>query len=471
MPCHYNTANSAMSATSQFRIYVLDDESITVRRLVHTLVKDGYEAEGFITAAEALERVRQTAPALMIIDVRLKDADGMDLMQRLKKIAPDTLVILMTGYATVDHAVEAMKKGAFTYLAKPFQLNELRNAVKDAEGSRRGSNQMGRLAKELSETGRFGEIIGASPTMQEVFLTIKQVAPLNCNVLIQGESGTGKELVARSLHRNSLRSGRPFVPFNCGAFTEELVANELFGHEKGAFTGAVSTKLGLLETANGGTVFLDEVAEMPMSMQIRLLRVIQERTFYRVGGVTPISLDIRFVAAANRNFEKMIEAGDFRQDLYYRLKVVMIDLPPLRQRTQDIGALVSHFVAQAAREFGKPEPTVAFDFLTALSAYPFPGNVRELQHIVEAAVAMGRDKVLASKDLPPDLVLAEAGPSMADEVDPSLKKLEQSHIFEVYRRTGFNQSETARQLGISRTTLWRRLKEFGRLGPQDFTTT
>jgi len=451
--------------SDRFCIYILDDESITVRRLVHTLTKDGYEVEGFTTATEAMERVRQVTPDLMIIDVRLQDANGMDFMQRLLKIAPDTLVILMTGYATVDHAVEAMKKGAFTYLAKPFQLNELRNAVKDAEAGRHCVNQKNRLARELSEGGRFGEIIGASPAMQDVFRTITQVAPLNCNVLIQGESGTGKELVARSLHRNSPRAGRPFVPFNCGAFTEELVANELFGHEKGAFTGAVSTKLGLLETANGGTIFLDEVAEMPLSMQIRLLRVIQERTFYRVGGVTPISLDVRFIAAANRNFEKMIEAGDFRQDLYYRLKVVMIDLPPLRKRPEDIEALIAHFVVLAAREFGKPEPTVSADFLATLTSYPFPGNVRELQHIVEAAVAMSRGAVLSSKALPPDLVLAEAGPAISEEVDPSLKRLEQAHIFDVYRRTGFNQSETARQLGISRTTLWRRLKEFGRLPP------
>jgi DNA-binding NtrC family response regulator len=453
-----------MSA-DRFRIYILDDESITVRRLVHTLSKDGYDVEGFTTAAEAMERLRQLAPDLMIVDVRLKDADGLDFMQRLKKVASDTMVILMTGYATVDHAVEAMKKGAFTYLAKPFQLSELRNAVKDAENSRRCVGQKDRLARELSKTGRFGEIIGTSPAMQDIFMTIKQVAPLNCNVLIQGESGTGKELVARSLHRNSPRAEHPFVPFNCGAFTEDLVANELFGHEKGAFTGAVSTKLGLLETANGGTIFLDEVAEMPLSMQIRLLRVIQERTFYRVGGVSPLSLDVRFIAAANRNFEKMIEAGAFRQDLYYRLKVVMIDLPPLRRRPEDIEALVAHFAAMAAKEFGKPLPAISADFMAALIAYPFPGNVRELQHIIEAAVAMAQGKVLSSKDLPPDLFLVEDARALAEEADPSLKMLEQSHIFDVYRRTGFNQSETARQLGISRTTLWRRLKEFGRLAP------
>jgi transcriptional regulator with PAS, ATPase and Fis domain len=285
------------------------------------------------------------------------------------------------------------------------------------------------------------------------------VAPLNCNVLIQGESGTGKELVARALHANSERASKPFIPFNCGAFSLDLVANELFGHEKGAFTGAVGTKLGLLEAANGGTVFLDEIGEMPVAMQIKLLRVIQERILLRVGGVTPVAIDVRVIAATNRDLEKMVAAGEFRQDLYYRLKVVLMELPPLRQRSEDIPLLVHHFVSLVAAQFGKPAPEVGADFLEALVSYPFPGNVRELQNIVERAVALAQEPALSPRDLPPDIFLTETRPAPPEMMTDHLKLLEQEHIFEVYRRTGFNQTETAKLLGISRTTLWRRLKE------------
>ncbi|MBU3935953.1 MAG: sigma-54 dependent transcriptional regulator, partial [Proteobacteria bacterium] len=342
------------------------------------------------------------------------------------------------------------------YLAKPFRLEELRNAVRDAL---QDTVTTGTRDLESDFTGCFSGIIGSSPAMQEIFETIRQIAPLNCNVLIQGESGTGKELVAKALHNCSGRGKHPFIPFNCGAFSEELVANELFGHEKGAFTGAVSTKMGLLEATNGGTVFLDEVGEMPIHMQIKLLRVIQERTLLRVGGVAPVGINVRLIAATNRDIEKMIAAGEFRQDLFYRLKVVMINIPPLRKRKEDIPLLVEHFVALIATQFGKPVPEIADDFQEALSSYTFPGNVRELQNIVERAVALSREAVLTARDLPPDIFFAEIQPPVPEKNASHLRALEQEHITEVYRRTGFNQTETARLLGISRTTLWRRLKD------------
>lgn len=438
------------------RIYILDDEVVTVRRLVQALGKDGYAVEGFVSAAEAISRFSEVPAEILVTDVRLNDADGLDVLQRITALSPATKVILMTGYASVDHAVRAMKAGAYHYLAKPFRLEELRNAVRDALQDTETT-----AARELESdfTGCFSGIIGSSPVMQEIFKTIRQIAPLNCNVLIQGESGTGKELVAKALHNCSGRGKYPFIPFNCGAFSEELVANELFGHEKGAFTGAVSTKMGLLEAANGGTVFLDEVGEMPIPMQIKLLRVIQERTLLRVGGVAPVSINVRLIAATNRDIEKMIAAGEFRQDLFYRLKVVMINIPPLRKRKEDIPLLVEHFVTLVATQFGKPVPEIADDFQEALSSYTFPGNVRELQNIVERAVALSRDAVLTAKDLPPDIFFAEIQPPVPEKNASHLKALEQEHITEVYRRTGFNQTETARLLGISRTTLWRRLKD------------
>ena len=443
----------------QVNIFVLDDEAVAVKRVVHALKRDGYKVEGFIEGMKALEQVKAQSPDVIVMDIRLADADGVELMQRMRSIVPDLAVILVTGYASIEHAVNATKKGAFHYLEKPFKLNDLRHLIQEALLETRQKQQQELLHKELREAGRFGEIIGASPVMLTLFKTIAQVAPLDCNVLIQGESGTGKELVARSLHLNSPRATKPFVSFNCGSFSEELIANELYGHEKGAFTGALTTKLGLLETANGGTVFFDEIGEMPQSMQIKLLRVLQERAFLRVGGVTPIDLDVRIITASNRNLEKMIDAGQFRQDLYYRLKVVMIELPPLRQRPEDIPPLATHFANKAAKRFGKKSVTIHPEFIDTLISYIFPGNVRELEHIIERAVALNQNGTLRQQDLPPDIVF---GPSLPDDAldkeSLPLKDLEMDHILEVYKQCGYNQTETAKTLGISRTTLWRRMR-------------
>jgi DNA-binding NtrC family response regulator len=442
----------------QVRIFVLDDEAVTVKRIVHALTRDGYRVEGFIAGEEALEQVQAKPPEVIVMDIRLGDGDGIELMEHMRSIAPELSVILMTGYASIEHAVTATKKGAFHYLEKPIHMNDLRRLIQEALLEVRQKQQKGLLQKELREAGRFGEIIGASPVMLSLFKTITQVAPLDCNVLIQGESGTGKELVARSLHLNSPRATKPFVSFNCGSFSEELIANELFGHEKGAFTGALTTKLGLLETANGGTVFLDEIGEMPLSMQVKLLRVLQERSFLRVGGVKPLKLDVRIIAASNRNLEKMIEAGKFRQDLYYRLKVVMIELPPLRQRLEDIPPLAAHFANKAAKRFGKKSLTILPEVLGTLASYSFPGNVRELEHIMERAVALNQDGTLRLSDLPPDIVWGPSTTGQPVKESVHLKDLEMDHILAVYRQCGYNQTETAKKLGISRTTLWRRIR-------------
>jgi DNA-binding NtrC family response regulator len=440
-------------------IVIIDDEPITVQRLTYALKKDGYLVEGFVSAKDALNAIAASRPHIIITDVRLQDADGVELMQRIKTIAPEAAIIVITGYASLEQAVEATKKGAFHYLAKPLQLEQLRSVIKEALEHVRENLRKDKLEQQLRKANAYGGIIGTSPAMRQIFKTIEQVAAVDCNVFIQGESGTGKELVAKAIHAKSPRVQNPFVSFNCGAFSEDLVTNELFGHEKEAFTGAVATKLGLLETANGGTVFLDEVGEMPLSMQVKLLRVLQERVFYRVGGVRPIELDVRLISATNRDISSLIENGEFRKDLFYRLNVVTIEIPPLRERTEDIPLLVNHFIEKATQKFGRNIKKITQEFLSPLESYPFPGNVRELENIIERAVVLNKDGVLGINDLPADI-----SGGAEDGYEPtadgySLKHLEKDHIMSVYQRTGYNQSETAKILGISRTTLWRKLRD------------
>jgi len=440
-------------------IVIIDDEPITVQRLTYALKKEGYLVEGFVSAKDALNAIAASRPHIIITDVRLQDADGVELMQRIKTIAPEAAIIVITGYASLEQAVEATKKGAFHYLAKPLQLEQLRSVIKEALEHVRENLRKDKLEQQLRKANAYGGIIGTSPAMRQIFKTIEQVAAVDCNVFIQGESGTGKELVAKAIHAKSPRVQNPFVSFNCGAFSEDLVTNELFGHEKEAFTGAVTTKLGLLETANGGTVFLDEVGEMPLSMQVKLLRVLQERVFYRVGGVRPIELDVRLISATNRDISSLIENGEFRKDLFYRLNVVTIEIPPLRERTEDIPLLVNHFIEKATQKFGRNIKKITQEFLSPLESYPFPGNVRELENIIERAVVLNKDGVLGINDLPADI-----SGGAEDGYEPtadgySLKHLEKDHIMSVYQRTGYNQSETAKILGISRTTLWRKLRD------------
>ncbi|MEZ0329712.1 MAG: sigma-54 dependent transcriptional regulator [Dissulfuribacterales bacterium] len=441
------------------QIVIIDDEPITVQRLSHAFKKDGYIVEGFVSAKDALNAIAASKPHIIITDVRLQDADGVELIKQIQTIAPEAAVIVITGYASLEQAVEATKKGAFHYLAKPLQLEQLRAVVKEALEHVRENLRKDKLEQQLRKANAYVGIIGTSPAMRQIFKTIEQVAAVDCNVLIQGESGTGKELVAKAIHAKSPRAQNPFVSFNCGAFSEDLVTNELFGHEKEAFTGAVTTKLGLLETANGGTVFLDEVGEMPLSMQVKLLRVLQERVFYRVGGVRPIELDVRFISATNRNISTLIENNEFRKDLFYRLNVVTVEIPPLRDRTEDIPLLINHFTEKATQKFGRNIKKITQEFLTPLEAYPFPGNVRELENIIERAVVLNKDGVLGINDLPPDISCAAEDDYEPNADGYSLKHLEKDHIMSVYQRTGYNQSETAKILGISRTTLWRKLRD------------
>ena len=436
------------------QVWIIDDDPSIRWVLEKALTQAEIPVHSFTEADSALRALGREQPEAIVTDLRMPGLDGLAFLREVQSRWPKLPVIVMTAHSDLDNAVAAFQSGAFEYLPKPFDMDEAVALVRRALGSQAEPSAAG------VEESDPAEMIGEAPAMQEVFRAIGRLSRSQINVLITGESGAGKELVASALHRHSPRAHGPFIAINTAAIPAELLESELFGHEKGAFTGAVSTKLGLLEAANGGTVFLDEVGEMPIPMQIKLLRVIQERTLLRVGGVAPVSINVRLIAATNRDIEKMIAAGEFRQDLFYRLKVVMINIPPLRKRPEDIPLLVEHFVTLITTQFGKPMvPEISKDFIDALSSYTFPGNVRELQNIVERAVALSHEPVLTGKDLPPDIFFAGIQPPVPEKNSSHLKALEHEHITEVYRSTGFNQTETARLLGISRTTLWRRLKE------------
>ncbi|HDS06496.1 MAG TPA: sigma-54-dependent Fis family transcriptional regulator, partial [Bacteroides sp.] len=348
------------------QIVVVDDEKILLTRLKKSLEAEGYGVATFSDPFSALESIKAKPPHILITDVKMKGLDGVELMNRTKILSDITEVIVITGYSSLDAAVETTKKGAFYYLAKPFKLDALKLIVIKAAEKVTVAMENESLRKKIHDRRRYKNIVGASPPMVDIFDTIAKISRVDCNVILHGESGTGKELIAKALHEESPRSKGPFVPFNCASFTEELMSNELFGHEKGAFTGADTIKPGLLEMADKGTLFLDEVADMPLSMQVKLLRVLQEHNYLRVGGVAPVNIDIRVIAATNKNIKQLTETGDFRSDLFYRLNVVFIEIPPLRERKEDIPLLVSHFIEKYNLSFNKTIAEANQEFLRLL---------------------------------------------------------------------------------------------------------
>ena len=440
------------------RITVVDDEEIVRKRLKTTLEKEGHRVETYPSGENFLSVLDKSRPDLVYLDVVLPGLGGMEVLRLIKAKAPETEVILITGQASLDAAVEAVKLGAFHYVSKPLKLEEIRHLTQRALEYKRLIEENRRLKARLVPLEGWGEMIGVSPRMQEVFQVIRKVAPLDCHVLIQGDSGTGKELVARSIHRESPRRDRPFVAFNCAGFTEELIASELFGYERGAFTGATATKIGLLEAAQHGTIFMDEIGDMPPSMQGKLLRVIQEKRIFRVGSSRAIELDLRFIAATNKNLKQAVEAGRFREDLYFRLNVVQINLPRLAERPEDLPLLIKYFLARYSKKFGKKIKGLDPRTRDILLAYAFPGNVRELQNLLERAVALAEGDTLTTADLPPEFQEpgeAAAGPWI------SLEDRERDYILKVLQFTRHNISETARILDLPRTTLWRKMKKYG----------
>jgi len=442
------------------RIAVVDDEITVCRRLSQALTKDGFEVETFTSGDPFMKRMEASPFGIVFTDLMLPDANGMMLLSKIKKINEYTEVIIITGYSSIDSAIEAIKNGAYHYAPKPLKLSEIRLLAKSAFEKIHIRLENKRLREALKLEGKFKSIVGSSPAIHEVFSMIQKVAPLNCNVLLQGASGTGKELAAREIHQMSPRKKHPFVSFNCGGFTDELINSELFGYEKGAFTGATATRVGLLESASGGTVFLDEIGEMPLAMQVKILHVIQEKRIIRVGGVRPIDLDIRIIAASNKDLKREIGLGNFREDLFFRLNVVTIHLPQLDERRDDIPLLVKCFIEKYSLAFHKPVTCIQPNALDILLNYTFPGNVRELENIIERAVALTDDDQIRIRDLPGDLQQLEFNSIESGKL-MSLDELEKSFIGKVLERSDYNKGLTSKILNIPRTTLWRKMKKYG----------
>ena len=381
------------------KILVVDDEK-SLREVMSIMLKRaGYEVTEASDGEQAIGQVNKEIYDLVITDLRMPKADGMDVLKAVKSSSPETVVLVVTAFGTADSAVEAMKQGAYDYLTKPFQVDEVQLIIRNALEKRRLSTENMLLKREMASQSSFAQIVGQSEAMQKVFDVVRKVADSKSNVLICGESGTGKELVARAIHYNSARSPMPFVAVNCSAVPETLLESELFGHMKGSFTGAVANKAGLFEIANGGTIFLDEIGDTTPAIQVKLLRVIQEREFRRVGGTQDMKVDVRVVAATNRDLEKAVADGSFREDLYYRLDVIPIRLPPLRLRAGDIPLLVAHFLEKFAQESGRMAPTLTAEAMHVLLGHEWRGNVRELENLIERVVAFSTGNTVTDTDI------------------------------------------------------------------------
>jgi DNA-binding NtrC family response regulator len=446
---------------SKGRLLIVDDEKVAVKNLEHVMTKEGYEVVATQSGANALAHLERQDFDVVLTDLRMDKVDGMQILAKCREAHPDTEVVLITGYATLESAVDAMKHGAFYYIAKPFRLDEVRKVVAEAIEKVRLRSENRALREQVESFQGKVKIITQDAGIQRLLDMARQIAPTDCNVLITGESGTGKELFAQYVHHHSRRSDGPFLAINCGAFNEELLANELFGHAKGAFTGAAGDKKGLLAAANGGTLFLDEVTEMPPAMQVKVLRVIQEREVLPLGATTPQRVDVRFVAATNRDVPDMVKRGEFRQDLWFRLNVVNLQIPPLSRRREDIPLLAYHFLKKCAARMDKRVSEIAPQMMDILKAYDFPGNVRELENIIERGVAIATGETIEAASLPDDLrELATRTFRRKDGRLPSLEEQERDYIRWVLQEAGGNQTLAAQILGIDRVSLWRKLKRY-----------
>jgi DNA-binding NtrC family response regulator len=446
---------------STANILIVDDEKIALRNLEHVMVKEGYQVTATQSGSNALAHLDKQSFDVVLTDLRMEKVDGMQILEKCRASSPDSEVILITGYATLESAVEAMKHGAFYYIAKPYRLDEVRKVVAEALEKVRLRRENQALREQVDSFQGKVRIITQNAEMQRLLDMARQIAPTDCNVLITGESGTGKELFAHYLHHHSTRGEGPFIAVNCGAFNEDLLANELFGHLRGAFTGAGTDKKGLLVAADGGTLFLDEITEMSPAMQVKLLRVIQEREVLPLGATAPVKVDVRFVAATNRNLHEMSRGGDFRQDLYFRLNVVNLPIPPLSRRKEDIALLAYHFLRKCAARMNKTVTEIVPEAMDLLKAYDFPGNVRELENIIERGVAIATGNSIEVPSLPDDLrELAIRTFRKKEGRLPSLDEQERDYIRWVLQEAGGNQTLAAQILGIDRVSLWRKLKRY-----------
>ena len=457
-----NEAVETTLSSPSGHILIVDDEATAVENLAHVCRKEGYLVTTRTTGMAAIEALEKNHFDVVLSDLQMEQVDGMAILKRVKELSPETAVILITGYATLDSAVAAMKAGAFHYIAKPFRLDEVREVVRNALEVVHLKQENRQLKNLLADTQITPSIITQDNIMQRLLDTARQVAPTNTNVLITGESGTGKELLARYIHTHSDRSEHLFQAVNCGALQEDLLANELFGHEKGAFTGATQARQGLIEAANGGSLFLDEIAEMSLGMQVKLLRVIQEREVQRLGSTRTIPVDIRLIAATNRNLPEEIAAGRFRQDLYYRLDVVALHLPPLAERRDDIPLLAFHFLRKHATKMDRAVDDIEPAVIATLLDYDYPGNVRELENIIERGVALAQQGKLIMTNLPANLVNRTVQVKRQNTGNlPTLSEREADYIRFVLDRSAQNRTRAAKILGIDRVSLWRKLKKYG----------
>lgn len=442
------------------RILIVDDERIARENLAYVLGKEGHETVCAENGAAAVRELESAEFDLVMTDLRMQPVDGMQVLQRAKELYPDTEVIVITGYATVSTAVEAMQKGAYYYIPKPYKIEEVRLLILQALEKRALRQEVAELKRRIEAGAEAPLLLGNSPQMEELKRTIKQIAPTDCNVLILGETGTGKELVAKTIHQLSSRARKRFLAVNCGAFSEELLANELFGHEREAFTGARGVRKGLLEAAHGGTILLDEIGDTPLSMQVKLLRVLQERSFMRVGGTDEVPVDIRVLAATNKDLKREVEHGTFRQDLFYRLNVITLKVPPLAERKDDILFLCLHFLRRLSKSMGKTIEAVSDEALEALMSYEFPGNVRELENIVERAVTLATGKTVELHHLPLDLQHLGRQIHRPRHSFLTLEENEREYIEWILQQVSGNKTKAAEILGIDRVSLWRKLKRY-----------
>lgn len=453
------------------QILIVDDEKnyrIVLARLITTAGHQTLVADNPFAALELLSREEVS---LVVSDLRMPHMDGMEFFRAVREQYPELPFVILTAFATVESAIQAMKDGAFDYLTKPFKNDEILVVIDKALEYVRLRQENDLLRRQLN-AGSGQELLGQSPAIKRLLEDIARVAPVSTSVLVTGESGTGKELVVRALHRQSPRHGRSLVCVNCATFSRQLLESELFGHERGAFTGATERKHGLLEAADGGTLFLDEIGELPLELQPKLLRLLQEKSFRRVGGAVEIGCDVRIVAATNRNLPELIENGQFREDLYYRLNVVNLYIPPLRERIEDIGLLAFHFLQVHARRLGRPVEQFAADTLALLQAYPWPGNVRELRNIIERSVLFSQGRDLQPGDLPESLQAEGEQPSASvvsltesgKPLPQQLEEIESDLIHQAMVQARGVQARAARLLGISRSNLQYKLRKFGQLG-------
>ena len=452
---------------------IVDDNKTTTNSLCALVKRRGHEAMAAYEGAEALRALETRLVDVVVTDLKMPGMDGMELLRRIRERWPEVIVIVITAHGSVEAAVEAMKNGAFDFLTKPLDNDELQVKFQKAVAQREIALKMERLSArieslEAEDTYRhgMGELIGTSPAMQTVFQTIKKVAPTDSTVMIRGESGTGKELVARAIHQQSSRAAGPFIKVHCAAYAPGVLESELFGHERGAFTGAESRKLGRFELADKGPFFLDEVGDIPLDTQIKLLRVLQEREFERVGGTKTIKVDIRLVASTHRDLSQAIKLGIFREDLFYRLNVFSLHLPPLRERREDVPRLVEAFLERESRRLGHPNPGISAEALAALQEYHWPGNVRELQNVVEQIAVFAGGKEIQVAHLtplpsPPAPVPAVALPGEDVNFDQEIDNFERRLILHAYERSGRVKAKAAKMLGIDRNRLRYKLEKYG----------